>query len=211
MTDTLRTDNDMLKVWRDDEKYDYAREMMLSDFNMGEWIAGHIDRMLSGLFGSRFYTDHETLIWTAIGIVFIAAIAIFIYRKHPGLFGRDSKVKTGYTVSEDTIYGIDFDAETTAAMQRKDYREAVRLTYLHCLKTLSDEGSIDWQPWKTPAQYVREAGMPEFQTFSNHFMRIRYGNFEATEELAVIMQQQRQVINGKSAQKSTIKKGGEPS
>lgn len=66
---------------------------------------------------------------------------------------------------------------------RSDYREAVRLLYLQTLKRLSDEKRIDWQPYKTPTQYINEVRIPVFRQLTNHFLRVRYGNFEATEEL----------------------------
>jgi len=192
--DTLRPDTTLLKTWREDGDYDYAREMMQSDFSLSEWILRHIDRLLSDIFGSRLYYDNRTLIWISIGVVILAAICVFIYRKRPGLFGSSGRVATEYKVGEDTIYGIDFAAETEEAMQRKDYREAVRLTYLHCLKQLTDRGLKDWQPWETPTEYAAEVGTHDFRVFSNHFLRVRYGNFAATEALALEMQRMKDRI-----------------
>lgn len=185
--DTLKTDTAMLNAWRESDDYDYAREMVQSDFSLSEWLAERIDRMLGNMFGGGFYEDHRTLIWTATAIVFIAIAALFVYRKRPALFGRDGKAATDYDVTEDTIYGIDFEAATDEAMRRNDYREAVRLAYLHCLKLLADNGHIVWQPWKTPAQYATEMRSASFDALSAHFMRVRYGNFAATEELALEM------------------------
>ena len=74
------------------------------------------------------------------------------------------------------------------ALSRSDYREAVRLLYLQTLKQLSDEKCIDWQLYKTPTQYVYEVRMPAFRQLTNHFLRVRYGNFEATEALFHVMQ-----------------------
>ena len=92
-----------------------------------------------------------------------------------------------YAVEEDTIYGVDFARGIADALSRSDYREAVRLLYLQTLKQLSDEKRIDWQLYKTPTQYVYEVRMPAFR-LTNHFLRVRYGNFEATEALFHVMQ-----------------------
>ena len=51
------------------------------------------------------------------------------------------------------------------------------------MKRLSDEKRIDWQPYKTPTQYINEVRIPVFRQLTNHFLRVRYGNFEGTEEL----------------------------
>ena len=93
-----------------------------------------------------------------------------------------------YAVEEDTIYGVDFARGIADALSRSDYREAVRLLYLQTLKQLSDEKRIDWQLYKTPTQYVYEVRMPAFRQLTNHFLRVRYGNFEDTEALFHVMQ-----------------------
>lgn len=93
-----------------------------------------------------------------------------------------------YTIEEDTIYGVDFPGGITEALSRQDYREAIRLLYLQTLKQLSDAERIDWQLYKTPTQYINEVRMPAFRQLTNHFLRVRYGNFEATEELFRTMQ-----------------------
>ena len=90
---------------------------------------------------------------------------------------RSPKNKLPYEVGEDTIYGVDFSGGIADALSRSDYREAVRLLYLQTLKRLSDEKRIDWQPYKTPTQYINEVRIPVFRQLTNHFLRVRYGNF----------------------------------
>ena len=67
-----------------------------------------------------------------------------------GKFRSGRQAPLEYEVTEDTIYGVDFEREIARAMERKDYREAMRFTYLQTLKMLSDHQLIDWQPFKTP-------------------------------------------------------------
>ena len=118
-----------------------------------------------------------------------------MWKKNPRLFRRaDDDGSPDYDVEEDTIYGIDFDAEIDQAFQQHDYRQAVRLLYLQTLKQLSDAGRIDWQPSKTPMQYARQMNDAAFRELSNHFIRVRYGNFEATEPLFQQMRQLQQSI-----------------
>ena len=56
---------------------------------------------------------------------------------------------------------------------------------LQTLKRLSDEKRIDWQPYKTPAQYINEVRMPVFRQLTNHFLRVRYGNFEVRRNCSI--------------------------
>jgi len=208
-TDTLRIDTAMLNAWRSEPDYDYASEVVQSDFSIGDWISRNIWEALDILFRSpaSFYHDHYQLIWSVVGGLCVAAIAYFVYRKHPALFGGSGTTVRAYDVVEDTIYGVDFPAEIAAARQRKDWREAVRLVYLYALKKLADSGRIDWQPWKTPAQYAAEVGTADFRLFSNHFLRVRYGNFAATEELAGEMQR---LFRSIVAEKDDAAEGGTP-
>ena len=53
---------------------------------------------------------------------------------------------------------------------------------------IHDAERIDWQLYKTPTQYIYEVRLPAFRQMTNHFLRVRYGNFEATEELFREMQ-----------------------
>ena len=104
-------------------------------------------------------------------------------------------------MEEDTIYGVDFQKEIDAAVFRNDYREAVRLLYLQTLKFLSDAGKIDWQPYKTPTEYIYEIKIDTLKTpfreLTNRFLRVRYGNFEATVVLYREMQAfQKEMVEG---------------
>ena len=80
-----------------------------------------------------------------------------------------------------------FDAEIRRAIDRKDYREAIRLLYLQTLKLLSDDGRIDWQLYKTPTEYIYEVKQEmlrtPFRNLTHGFLRVRYGNFPASESL----------------------------
>lgn len=194
VADTLKADTAMLDAWRCCDDYDYAREMVQSDFSIREWILMHIGRWFDYIFGSGFYADNRTFIWGLISAILIVAVIAFVFRHKLVLFSRAGKDILPYDITEDTIYGIDFPEEISQAMNQRNYREAVRLVYLYALKELTDSGCIDWQPYKTPAQYASEVGTHEFRLFSNHFQRVRYGNFTATDELVEEMQRLRLVI-----------------
>ena len=81
------------------------------------------------------------------------------------------------------IHEIDFDTRIAAARQAGNRREVCRLLYLQTLKRLADAEMIDWRPFKTPSQYTREVTDPALREMTNAFLRVRYGNFEATDGL----------------------------
>ena len=72
-------------------------------------------------------------------------------------------------------------------MAQKDYYKAVRIVYLRTLRWLSDGNKISWQLYKTPTQYTREYLSVEFERMTTAFMRVRYGNYQASEELVKLL------------------------
>ena len=71
-------------------------------------------------------------------MVLFVLVVYLIYRYKPGLFGFEGCTSMEYTVTEDTIYGIDFDAEIARALALGNYNEAARMVYLQTLRWLSD-------------------------------------------------------------------------
>lgn len=186
-SDTLSCDTARLAYWQNNPAYDYNRELQTPELDLYRWLTMQLGELLSKIFGSRFAENYTEPILITIFIVIVLLLVWFVYKKRPELFMRSRKKTIAYTVHEDTIYGVDFDAEIKDALARKDYKEAIRLLYLQTLKMLSDRELIDWQLYKTPTQYIyevkSEAQRNVFRALTNSFLRVRYGNFEATEQL----------------------------
>lgn len=182
-------------------EYDYNRELITPEVNLMAWLNMWMGKLLQKIFGSKFAEEYTGIILFILFAIVILLIIWFVYKERPELFMR-SKKSMSYRVEEDTIYGVDFDKEIDAAFSRNDYRETVRLLYLQTLKQLSDDEAIDWQPYKTPTEYIYEvkndALKAPFRELTGRFLRVRYGNFEATESLFREMQ----VLQGE------IRKGG---
>lgn len=189
--DTLVYDTLGISAWQAMPEYDYNRELVTPEFNLVEWLNLWLGKLLQKIFGSKFASEYTEIVLFALFVVAILLIIWFIYMKRPELFMRSRK-SMPYRVEEDTIYGVDFTKEINAALSRNDYREAARLLYLQTLKQLSDAEKIDWQPYKTPTEYIYEvkadAMKNPFRELTNRFLRVRYGNFEATETLFGEMQ-----------------------
>ena len=202
--DTLVCDTVQISLWQSDPVYSYNRELITPEINFFEWIGKQSGELLRKIFGSRFAEEYSGVVLICIAIIILLLIVWFVYRKRPELFMRSRQNTLPYTVGEDTIYGVDFSKGIVDALSRRDYREAVRLLYLQTLKRLSDAERIDWQLYKTPTQYLNEVRLPAFRQLTNHFLRVRYGNFEATEELFHAMLSLQEDIE----KEETVKKGG---
>ena len=182
IADTLQLDSAQLAAWQSDSRFDYDREIVGGSENLLQWLTHKVTEWLNDQLNTALDSDVAYYTLIALGGLTLGFIAYLVWRRRRAPFLH--KEKTGaldYELEEDTIYGVDFAAALAEAEQRRDWRQAVRLLYLQTLKQLSDAGRIDWQPSKTPAQYVREVGQQPFTTLSQHFVRIRYGNFDAKE------------------------------
>lgn len=186
LTDTLTCDSTLLHRFRSDEAYDYAGELQTPDLDWWDWLARKIERLFSDVFSIQGDGDIRIFIYIAIALAFSALIVFLLYRHRSGLFGKAGNINRADD-EEDDIYGIDFDAAYARAMAQKDYYRAVRIVYLRTLRRLSDSQRISWQLYKTPTEYTREFLSADFQHMTSVFMRVRYGNYPASEELVDLL------------------------
>lgn len=200
MSDTLSCDTTQLSLWRSDGAYDYGRELTAQQVNLMEWLLQQVENFLNSLFGE--VTGHRLTLPLIIiaGLALIGMVGWYICRTHPGLFVKNRRQTD--EMEEETIYGIDFDDEIARAVEKNDYTAAVRWVYLQTLRQLSDTGRIEWQLYKTPTQYVYECRHAAFRELTNHFLRVRYGNFKADEPMYHrLCDLQREVMGRESGQK----------
>ena len=182
MTDTLSVDTLRIAEWRTKPEFDYTVEFKGSSFSLWGWFTDRFNQIMQNLFGDISLGYTGEIIWYVLGFGAIVAIIVYTLYRHPELLRWRSKKNAendGYIVEEDNIYGIDFPSTIDQALKVGNYREAVRLVYLQTLRHLSDAGKIDWQPAKTPSQYLNEYTGRPFHHLTTTFVRIRYGGYDA--------------------------------
>ena len=209
--DTLRVNSELLERFQNSGDYDYGRELMTPDFNVLEWLTNQIRNFLNDIFNSDTMYYLEPKFWLMVAIILLIAAIAYYLIKRPEFFKRSEKSdeSVDYEVTEDNIYGVDFNKDISKAVERSDWHEAVRLTYLNTLRWLSDNGKINWRPSKTPTQYTREVTSNEFRTLTQHFMRVRYGNFKATRDLYDECQRLSETEMGRQTSATTEEEGGQ--
>ena len=182
MTDTLSVDTLRIAEWRTKPEFDYTVEFKGSSFSLWDWFTDRFNQIMQNLFGDISLGYTGEIIWYVLGFGAIVAIIVYTLYRHPELLRWHSNKNAendGYIVEEDNIYGIDFPSTIDQALKVGNYREAVRLVYLQTLRHLSDAGKIDWQPAKTPSQYLNEYIGRPFHHLTTTFVRIRYGGYDA--------------------------------
>jgi len=99
-----------------------------------------------------------------------------------GIFRRKPmSANLPFTESLENIHDINFDGEIERAVSQHNYRLAVRMLYLKCLKQLSDANLIKWQIDKTNSAYIDELTNADqrrlFRSLTLQFEYIWYGEF----------------------------------
>ena len=141
---------------------------------------------LSWLYGPENQTTRNWL--TGVFVVVVLAFAAYKIRQMDkrGLFAsRGTGLDVPYDVTSENIHTIQFEEEIAAAVQKQNYRLAVRLYYLKVLKELSDRNLIRWQLDKTNRTYVHELEKTEmeadFEQITSKFEYVWYGHFSLNE------------------------------
>ena len=208
--DTLQCDTTLLQQLQQVSEYDYQREFVEQDYSLIQRIIRWLEEIFSGTMRTAT-SDETSLFWVLGGIFVVIAAGVYLFTHKVGIFRRGGKSDLDYEVEDEDIYGIDFDSRIDKAVSQHDWREATRLTHLKTLRWLADNGRIEWALYKTPSQYTREELSPEFREMTNDFLRIRYGNFEATERTYQLMQSRSKAMIARISDELVImeQKGGE--
>ena len=135
-------------------------------------------------------TPFWIIFWRVVGWILLAAgvaALIFLIFKAQGinllniLRKKSASAPVPYSEYFEDINTINFDDEIENAVSKTNYRLAVRLLYLKCLKRLSDAELIDWQIDKTNSAYVNELNNKEqkaaFGILTRQFEYVWYGEF----------------------------------
>jgi hypothetical protein len=103
------------------------------------------------------------------------------------LFGKINSNELKMIESEEDISQINFDELIAAAVERKDYKLAVRYLFLKSLKLLSEKEFIELRNNKTNHQYLSEiknnSVSNAFQIATSRFEWIWYGDFPVDEKV----------------------------
>jgi hypothetical protein len=173
-----------------------------SDFRYGRPQEGLSwwERFLFGVIGFiigalNFFTN--TLIGQIVFYGACALLIIYVVMKIlrvdvKDLFYRTNSGKTKFHLEEADLHEMDFEKLIEEAIHRKQFRNAVRLIFLHALKKLAGKGLIQWVPGKTNEEYLYElrnhpAG-ERLRILRYYFDYAWYGHFEVTEQTIAIIQ-----------------------
>ena len=181
-----RFDKHAINKFKSNKDFDYSGDGVGSEPSLWDrFWAWFWEKVFSGF-------AHGGSILLYILLALFVAFLIYIILKAAGLDptrllkGTSQQVTLPYTESSENIHAINFDEEIDKAISQHNFRLAVRLLYLKCLKQLSDSSLINWQMDKTNSVYLYELGdSPQkgpFGTLTRQFEYVWYGNFPIDQQ-----------------------------
>jgi hypothetical protein len=148
------------------------------------WLGFMINRLLESAFNANWFAI-LIIILVIVGLVYV--ILRLLRVDALSILYSNQNSKPDFSVLHEDIHAMDFEKLVNEALQRKEYRTAIRLLFLQALKLLADRHHILWQPGKTNHDYLEELQAGQLKTGFNelnfYFEYAWYGNFSVNEAL----------------------------
>jgi hypothetical protein len=151
-----------------------------------------INWLLSKIFAENSVSDVYSYLYNFFLYFLTPLVVVFILWKLFGadkrffLFGSSKKNKINFEDAPENIHEINFEKLIQEAISKKQYRVAIRLSYLLLLKELTIKNLIDWSPEKTNYEYLKEIKeiktREQFARNSLMYEYIWYGDFEIDQD-----------------------------
>jgi hypothetical protein len=180
--------NGAIKEIKSDDDFDYTVSANPTGASLWQRFVNWLRSIFMPLFSIEWggYPIGKLLLY----IIMIAGLSIAIFRlikmRSQNLFLGERKSGMEYEVMDENIHAIDFDTLLKEAVDTGQFKRAIRLTYLHALKLLSDADKIHWEPGKTNLDYTHE--LPDntlrrsFGELGYFFEYAWYGEFDITRQ-----------------------------
>ncbi|OIN57719.1 DUF4129 domain-containing protein [Arsenicibacter rosenii] len=176
---------DRLSDYRSQRDYQYDYDTRIPENPLARFRAW-LTQKIRDFLRSKAYHNF----WQYVILLVIAGVAIWLLVKADVLrfmfTAKASELPLDYENITENIHEINFEQAIDEAVQRRNFRLAIRLLYLQTLKQLTDKRLIDWKPDKTNRQYLVELiHTPlhqDFDRLTTRFEYVWYGDFPVDEQ-----------------------------
>ncbi|MGV3705224.1 MAG: DUF4129 domain-containing protein [Arcticibacter sp.] len=188
----IRTLNsEALKIYRQQPEFQYNDETKVQEQSWWSRFWRAFWRWLESLFGKEdTETEPTSTAWGTLLVILFVAVVLYLAMKYMHLENifrkKPESLSIPYNESLKNIHEISFDNQISEAIEKKNYKIAVRLHYLSVLKRLNDAGLIAWQPDKPNSVYLQELEDKKyretFELLTRQFEYVWYGDFPLGEQ-----------------------------
>ncbi len=175
---------DKIEEYRNNNDFKYIKKQQPKD-NLWDIFWYYVLKFLRFIFSNEGATPY-------IRNTIIAAILIFVAIRlfradFSGILGKNINInRSKFDYSDEDIRGVNFDKEINKAIEKQNYRLAIRFLYLKLLHLLDQNGLINWLPEKTNHRYLQELSDEAIYRFFKNLSRIYeyswYGHFEPEKQ-----------------------------
>lgn len=196
--DTARLDvqevsEEDLQKYQNDPKFDYeiieSNPTRWDDFKT--WVGNLFQRLFELIFGveeavGMLAAFLRILPYLLLALLLFLLIRFFLNVNASATSGKHrGEAFVGLSEEEHIIKNEDIQLLIQKALEDKNYRLAIRYSYLYILQLMSDKELIDWQMQKTNHDYLAEIKKPDLQKSFSKITRIYdyiwYGDFAIDE------------------------------
>jgi len=136
------------------------------------WLGHGLDDVFGVRLSPAMLTFLKYLIYALMsGVTIYLIVRMLINEKFSSIFTKKANPITAIDMTEQHIESLDLDALLKEALQKNNYRLAIRYQYLKSLKRLSQTNIIEWHFDKTNSDYEKEIQEPRLKT---GFRKISY-------------------------------------
>jgi len=185
-------DKENLETYKSNKEFNYSEEIIEEEPTFFErfynWLIRQFLRLLEWLVGVKYASGILKNILVALPYI-ITAVVLFLIIKfflkvNANAIISNAKNKPIVTITEEEelIKNKDILKLVQKAIAQKNYRLAVRYSYLNVLKQLEEKEIISWEQQKTNKDYIQEISEKNiknsFEKLTRLYDFVWYGKFQ---------------------------------
>ncbi|CAN5393113.1 hypothetical protein BH10BAC4_BH10BAC4_07400 [soil metagenome] len=181
-------DQHKLDELRKDGDFDYRQPPTVAE-SLWDRLLMWLGEMLDWIFRGAATTNwgRVFLFILGIGVLIVVVMMLLKIDALRVFYSGADKGSLNYNAFEEDIHDMDFERLIQESLDRKEYRNGIRLTFLYALKLLSDKQHVHWRPGKTNHDYLEELKKTDlkigFNELSFYFDYAWYGEFNVNEPM----------------------------
>ncbi len=180
--------SEKLDEFKDDSRFDYGnRPPVKLNFleRIFRWIAELIAKLTQYTAGNQWLKIVFYILLA--GVIIFAVLKIMGVDINKTIYRQIDKGTLPFDILDENIHELDFEKLIQEAIDRNEFKKAIRLYYLFALKKLADKELIHWHPGKTNHAYQSELKektiKPSFDDLGYYFDYAWYGDFNISQGL----------------------------
>ena len=185
----LTFDKTHIQKYKSDKAFDYTEHKIKNTFwtKVKRWIYDILLSFFKWIFGHKKASGYlskfiKYIPYISLGILIIVVVKYLFNANFIQLFTDDNaKSEVIYGEDEEIIRKKDIDSLLKDAIDKENYRLAIRFYFLKLLKKLEDNKVIKWESQKTNYEYLKSIKHKEykdrFKVFTLWYDYIWYGKY----------------------------------